>query len=546
MKPRPWWRLRRSGLFRWGLAAALLFACVVLLARSGRGLWASIVATYVPLLVILVGVSIWMGILRRREISEFKALGCSEHDATQRVKRNMWGWMAVMYAACAIYLIAASRIVGSLSGGRLGGVTGPMTGSGLVVMAVVAAWIAVARGKLVGVGPHCRRCGYPAASDTVHQCPECGVPLVTLNDFRDGRIERPPWIVAFAIAATLGGVALVTLGGGRLFFSIGVGVLPTSMVIGAATGPEMFEARRAWDELETRTLSPKQRRALIVAVLTRWEADGALPSILEQDMAAFIEAELSAGRMAPEQVDRLAALSVPMAAQIFAKKLLPALRSVPLSGEQQASLTDGVIELVREQPYLALRDSDAEWLFNRLAQGALSETQRRECVEIAKHALAQSGIISADRVESVILATADKDIRSEFLALLVQAAGDRPPSVLFSNQRDLFNKAILEGWLNDSQAAVVLQDDISSYSILSPDLLDSLVANERDNAIRALIAAVDEDPLAFHAADPRKWSWLLAERQAGRLNEDQAQAVDKAAIQLEPAIGESPGPVTPP
>lgn len=339
---------------------------------------------------------------------------------------------------------------------------------------------------------------------------------------------------------------MVTLGGGRLFFSIGVGVLPTSMVIGAATGPEMFEARRAWDELETRTLSPKQRRALIVAVLTRWEADGALPSILEQDMAAFIEAELSAGRMAPEQVDRLAALSVPMAAQIFAKKLLPALRSVPLSGEQQASLTDGVIELVREQPYLALRDSDAEWLFNRLAQGALSETQRRECVEIAKHALAQSGIISADRVESVILATADKDIRSEFLALLVQAAGDRPPSVLFSNQRDLFNKAILEGWLNDSQAAVVLQDDISSYSILSPDLLDSLVANERDNAIRALIAAVDEDPLAFHAADPRKWSWLLAERQAGRLNEDQAQAVDKAAIQLEPAIGESPGPVTPP
>lgn len=533
MTSRERWKLGPVQLFRWGVATALLLASGYLFARVGGGVAVGVILNFAPFIVVTIGFAIGAGAFQRREIRDLVASGCGEQDAKQRVKRNMWGGMAVAHTAGALCLMAAPSLASAMSGGRMGGLMSPIMGSGLLVMAIVAAWVAVVRGRLVGVGPHCRKCGYPVASDAVHQCPECGVPIVTFSDIRDGRIEHPAWILSLAVAVTLGAAALLTPVGSRLFFSRGVGVLPTSVVIGVATGPDMFDARRAWDELKTRTLSVQGQRELMNAVLVRWETDGALPSLVEQDMAGFIEAELIAGRMAPDQVGRLTALSVYMPGQIFAKKLLSALRSVPLSGEQQSALTHGVIELVRKQRYLGLQDADAAWLFNRLAKGELTEVQRRECVDIVKDALAGSGIVSAGVVTSVILSTADQDIRSQLLDLMVAAAEERPGSVLLSIQRDLFNHAIVEGWLSDEQAAFVLQHEISSFAILPPDLLDALDNHQRDNAIGALLAAMVDDASLVLAADPRKWSWLLEQRLHDRVTPEQARTIDEIAERLD-------------
>lgn len=444
MTSRQRWKLGPVQLLRWGVAAALLLASGYLFARVGGGVAVGVMVNFVPFIVVTIGFAIAAGALQRREIRSLVASGCREQDAKQRVQRNMWGRMAVAHTAGALCLMAAPPLASAMSGGRVGGLMSPIMGSGLLVMAIVAAWVAVVRGRLVGVGPHCRKCGYPVASDAVHQCPECGVPIVTFSDIRDGRIEHPTWILVLAVASTLGAAALLTPGGSKLFVSRGVGVLPTSVVIGVATGPDMFDARRAWDELKTRTLPAQGQRDLMNAVLARWETDGALPSLVEQDMAAFIETELTAGRVTQDQLDRLVALSPRMADQTFTKRLFPALRSVSLSKEQQTALTDGVIELVRQHPYRAMIDADAAWLFDRLAVGELNETQRRECVEIAKEALSESALASADLVTSVILSTADQDIRSQLLVLMVDAAGKSPRSVLLSHQRDLFNRAIVE------------------------------------------------------------------------------------------------------
>ncbi|MEZ6233545.1 MAG: hypothetical protein R3B68_05090 [Phycisphaerales bacterium] len=134
--------------------------------------------------------------------------------------------------------------------------------------------------------------GSPPAPD---YCSECGQRWHDRHGLVRGRTARPTWgSGAFAVVL----VALL-LGLGVLRTPM-LGLFPTGTLIRQVTAPNAGFVMDEWKELNTRTLSSDQRLRLARGLLDLRLAEQSLPA--EAD--AWLDAEIVAGRLPPELVDR--------------------------------------------------------------------------------------------------------------------------------------------------------------------------------------------------------------------------------------------------
>lgn len=279
---RPRGRLRSRGV-----AIALAVCGVLALAYTTSGV--------MPLRDVVI--TLCVGIFAGVSLLALMRLGHGARDATgkgaARTRTRPWAEGALCCSPLAP-LVASLTVPMPLSAVLLG------LGFGGFVM-VVTHLYRTGLSRREGDTRHCAQCDYEYAFDDAtdspdapNRCPECGHAW-RYNLVRGRLVRSRTRIVAASILLALGAVLVFTpvLWRGSLHRLLPTGVLAWLV----AQSPR--DAFAAWAELNTRTLSAEQRVQLARRLL-----DARRGSRLWFDAANFLEAEVTAGTLPPELVER--------------------------------------------------------------------------------------------------------------------------------------------------------------------------------------------------------------------------------------------------
>ena len=186
--------------------------------------------------------------------------GVGARDASETARS--WGRrrgivaLLVVSAAAPIVFLAGAALPGPVGGGLCGAAA---MLPALLLFATLTSWVELMGGSIDGKGPHCARCGYPAAEGVGSTCPECGRRVSRASDLSEGRRSHPSWVKAVGVGAPAALVVIVLV---MMTPSRVAALLPTGTLIQMVDGGIGPRSRAAVSELSTRTLSEAEAAAL--------------------------------------------------------------------------------------------------------------------------------------------------------------------------------------------------------------------------------------------------------------------------------------------
>ena len=250
---------RAPAILPWAALAVLAFGPTVFDLRSGRAPSAWRVGGGLAWVMVCMGFALLQqrtGRLERRLL----AGGVGARDASESARS--WGrrrgivWLLGAAAAAPFVFLAGTALPGPV-GGAVCGAAAILPA--LLLFAAISSWVELMGGSIDGQGPHCARCGYPAAEGVGSICPECGLRFSRDSDLREGRRSHPGWVTAVAVGAPAALLAVIYLAATP---SRVAPMLPTGTLIQMVDGGIGPRSRAAVNELSTRTLTEAEAAAL--------------------------------------------------------------------------------------------------------------------------------------------------------------------------------------------------------------------------------------------------------------------------------------------